>query len=112
MQFKQVSAGWGHSAALTTDGVVVIFGRPYEFSTLFQMHRIYRISPFLARKISISTNSTYFGSLITKFLGTFNRESLKDIGKLNLHKHLTITFFESLMRIKIAKDFIRFQLSF
>jgi len=82
LQFKQVSAGWGHSAALTTDGAVVIFGRPFDFSTLFQMHRIYRISPYFARKISISTNSSYFGSLITKLVGTFNRESLKDIDRL------------------------------
>ena len=31
---KQLAAGWGHSAVLTSDGHALIFGRPYEFQNI------------------------------------------------------------------------------
>ena len=31
----KVSAGWGHSVVLTKCGQVILFGRPYDFSILF-----------------------------------------------------------------------------
>ena len=35
---KKVSAGWGHSAVLTNCGKVLIFGRPFDFSTLLRLN--------------------------------------------------------------------------
>ena len=46
---RAVAAGWGHSAVVTDDRRLVIFGRPYEFTTLLRMHFMYRISHSLAR---------------------------------------------------------------
>jgi hypothetical protein len=67
-EFSKISAGWGHSAALTKQGDVFIFGRPYEFSTLMRINAVYTFMPFLARKISRSTNSDLFSTYINYFL--------------------------------------------
>ena len=46
---RAVAVGWGHSVAITDEDRLLVFGRPYEFSTLLRMHFIYRISHSLAR---------------------------------------------------------------
>lgn len=46
---KQISTGWGHSAGITKNGTLFVFGRPYDFSNLMQLNRINKISPYLAR---------------------------------------------------------------
>lgn len=46
---KQISAGWGHSSAVTSGGHLVIFGRPYDGHVIKTISRIRGISPALAR---------------------------------------------------------------
>jgi len=58
--FKQISAGWGHSAAVTHDGRVFMMGRPYDFSNLMQLNRLRTISPGLGRFVGRFTS--WFGS--------------------------------------------------
>jgi hypothetical protein len=50
---KCVSAGWGHSAIVTQNGQLVIFGRPYDDVTIKAINRIKSISPSLARLYGI-----------------------------------------------------------
>lgn len=53
----RISAGWGHSAALSTDGGLYVFGRPYDFSTLLQINRIRGVSSALARYVGRFTSA-------------------------------------------------------
>lgn len=46
---KKVSAGWGHSAAITTEGRLLIFGRPYDFTNIMRLNRFRMVSPGLGR---------------------------------------------------------------
>jgi alpha-tubulin suppressor-like RCC1 family protein len=46
---KQISAGWGHSSAVTSRGDLVIFGRPYDGHVIKTISRIRGMSPNLAR---------------------------------------------------------------
>ena len=57
---RMVSAGWGHSAVVTTDDKVHIFGRPYDFSTLMQINRLKSVSSGFARFVGRFTSR--FGS--------------------------------------------------
>ena len=57
---KMVSAGWAHSAVLSTDGNVFIFGRPYDFSTVMQINRLTKLSASFARAVGRFTSN--FGS--------------------------------------------------
>lgn len=57
-----VAAGWGHSAVVDNKGQLYLFGRPFEFSTIFRINRLYKFSSFLARCVSASSsNSSFFG---------------------------------------------------
>jgi alpha-tubulin suppressor-like RCC1 family protein len=60
-KLKSISAGWGHSGALFDSGDAFIWGRPFEFSTIMRLNRIYAISSSVGRMFSKSTNSM-FGS--------------------------------------------------
>ena len=78
--FTKISAGWGHSVALTKQGEVYMFGRPYEFGTLLRIFKVYTFIPPLARKISRSTNSDLFSTYVNsilKYLKKLNIPSLK-----------------------------------
>lgn len=58
----RVSAGWGHSAAITGDGRLLVFGRPYDFSNILQINRMHSFSPDLGRFVGRFTNNfAWFG---------------------------------------------------
>ena len=57
---KQISAGWGHSAGVTENGDLFVWGRPYDFSNLMTLNKIRAFSGILAR----------FASRLTSDLGT------------------------------------------
>ena len=79
----RVSAGWGHSAAITDDARLLVFGRPYDFSNLLQINRLTSISPQLGRFVGRFTN--FFGvddsrdSRGTEVAGVFTTPTLYDI---------------------------------
>jgi Regulator of chromosome condensation (RCC1) repeat len=55
-----ISAGWGHSAIIEdSGGVLNVFGRPFDFKILLQIHRFAALSRGFARMISKA--STWFG---------------------------------------------------
>ena len=58
---KQVSAGWGHSAAVTSNGDVCVWGKCFDFSSLLRLNRISAMSSSFARMVSRSSNSMLFG---------------------------------------------------
>jgi alpha-tubulin suppressor-like RCC1 family protein len=60
-KIKSVSAGWGHSAALSEDGTMYLWGRPYDFSGLMKLNQVYSVSSAVGRLFSRSTNSSFFG---------------------------------------------------
>jgi len=53
----RVSAGWGHSAAVTSEGRLLVFGRPYDFSNILQINRLHSFSPDLGRFVGRFTNN-------------------------------------------------------
>ena len=55
----QISAGWGHSLAVTNNGTLYVFGRPYDFSNILQINRIRTLSHGIARLVS--KHSNWFG---------------------------------------------------
>jgi alpha-tubulin suppressor-like RCC1 family protein len=59
---RMVAAGWGHSATVTRDGQLYIFGRPFDFTTIMRINSIYKMSKTLARFVASSSNSMLFGS--------------------------------------------------
>jgi Regulator of chromosome condensation (RCC1) repeat len=68
---KQISAGWGHSAAVTEDGEVIVWGRPYDFSSLLRLKKLRDFSGGLARfvsKLSSNLGSEFDGLYCTPFL--------------------------------------------
>ena len=52
---KQVSAGWGHSAGVTEDGDLFVWGRPYDFSNLMLLNKLTKFSTYVARFASRMT---------------------------------------------------------
>ena len=68
---KQTSAGWGHSAAVTEDGEVIVWGRPYDFSSLLRLKKLRDFSSGLARlvtKLSSKIGAEFDGIYSTPFL--------------------------------------------
>jgi alpha-tubulin suppressor-like RCC1 family protein len=53
---RQVSAGWGHSAAVTRDGELAIWGRPFDFDNLMKLNQINGFSGMIARMSSRFTS--------------------------------------------------------
>ena len=49
IRVKSVSAGWGHSAVVTEEGQLVIFGRPYDDKMIKSINRLHTVSPFAGR---------------------------------------------------------------
>ena len=54
-----VSAGWGHSAAITEDHELIIFGRPYDFQAIMRLNNLYSVFKPMGRFVSNLT--TIFG---------------------------------------------------
>lgn len=88
------AAGWGHSAVLTGDGLLYIFGRPYDFSVIMRIDKIYRISNWVARYISASSNSLFFGSTVGYFPTPTRIETNEKIVGLSCSAGLTIFLTE------------------
>jgi alpha-tubulin suppressor-like RCC1 family protein len=59
----QVSASWGHSACVTTNKAY-IFGRPFDFSSLFTLNNIRFVSKSLAKTIAITSKYVDFGETV------------------------------------------------
>lgn len=57
-EIASVSAGWGHSLALSTAGNLYVWGRPYDFSSLMRLDKIHKVSSFLGRMAALTTNSS------------------------------------------------------
>lgn len=49
VKVKQVSSGWAHSAAVTSEGSLIIFGRPYDDLGIKTINRIKSVSPIAGR---------------------------------------------------------------
>jgi alpha-tubulin suppressor-like RCC1 family protein len=56
---KSVAAGWGHTAAVTSDDLVLVFGRPYDFANLMQINKLNAVNKNLGRFVGRFTN--WFG---------------------------------------------------
>lgn len=56
---KSVAAGWGHTAVVTSDDQVLVFGRPYDFSNLMQINKLNAVNKNLGRFVGRFTN--WFG---------------------------------------------------
>lgn len=66
-----LSAGWGHSAVITEDNELLIFGRPFDFQSLMRLNSLYNVYKPMGRFVSNLTPK--FGNDIS---GVFNIPSL------------------------------------
>jgi alpha-tubulin suppressor-like RCC1 family protein len=57
-KYRSVSAGWGHTAATTESGDLVVFGRPFDFDAVLRMNNIKKVSGALARFLTRSAFAT------------------------------------------------------
>lgn len=49
VKVKHVSSGWAHSAAVTSEGSLIVFGRPYDDLAIKTINRIKSVSPTAGR---------------------------------------------------------------
>jgi len=66
-----IAAGWGHSAAITVDSELVIFGRPYDFQSIMRLNSLYGLYKPMGRFVSNLTPK--FGG---KLSGVFDTPSI------------------------------------
>ena len=59
IKVKGISSGWAHSAAVTAEGSLVIFGRPYDDLAIKTINRIKSVSPLAARCYGDNNKSYY-----------------------------------------------------
>lgn len=90
-----VAAGWGHSAVIVGDGALYIFGRPYDFSTIMRIDKIYRFSKWIARYVSASSNSMFFGSATGYFPTPTRIETDEKVVDLSCSAGLTVFLTET-----------------
>ncbi|CAN0399382.1 unnamed protein product, partial [Discosporangium mesarthrocarpum] len=49
---RQVSAGWSHSAAVTADGQLLVWGRPFDFRGSMRLNNMHSVVPFMVRLVN------------------------------------------------------------
>jgi Regulator of chromosome condensation (RCC1) repeat len=59
VKVKQVSSGWAHSAAVTSEGSLIVFGRPYDDLAIKTINRIKSVSPIAGRFYGNNSLSYY-----------------------------------------------------
>jgi alpha-tubulin suppressor-like RCC1 family protein len=84
------SAGWGHSAAVTETGKLLVFGRPYDFSNLMQLNRLSKVSKTFAQFVSRSTNSRLFGSTLGYYPNPVELEGIENVQSVSCSAGLTL----------------------
>jgi alpha-tubulin suppressor-like RCC1 family protein len=84
------SAGWGHSAAVTETGKLLVFGRPYDFSNLMHLNRLSKVSKTFAQFVSRSTNSRLFGSVMGYYPSPFEFEGIENVQSVSCSAGLTL----------------------
>jgi alpha-tubulin suppressor-like RCC1 family protein len=50
--YTSISAGWGHTAAVTNSGDLVVMGRPFDLDALLRLNNIKKVSSWLARALT------------------------------------------------------------
>jgi alpha-tubulin suppressor-like RCC1 family protein len=85
---RQVSAGWGHSAAVTRDGELAIWGRPFDFDNLMKLNQINGFSGIVARMASSFTSKV--GNAVDGLhTSPYFVEGLEDISSVHCSAGLT-----------------------
>jgi alpha-tubulin suppressor-like RCC1 family protein len=85
---RQISAGWGHSAAVTRDGQLAIWGRPFDFDNLMKLNQINGFSGMIARMASSFT--TKVGNAVDGLhTSPYFVEGLKDVSSVHCSAGLT-----------------------
>ncbi|RYG98307.1 hypothetical protein EON65_51600 [archaeon] len=87
---KHVSAGWGHSAAVTTQGEVYVWGKCFDFSSLLRLNRISAMSNSFARIVARSSNSMLFGGGEHGYFPVPTRLPLDDVQTVQCSAGLTV----------------------
>ncbi|CAM9330862.1 unnamed protein product, partial [Choristocarpus tenellus] len=54
---RQVSSGWSHSAAVTRDGHLLVWGRPYDFKGSLRLSNLNRFAPIMVRAVNAFADS-------------------------------------------------------
>ena len=93
---KSVAAGWGHTAVITSDDQLMVFGRPYDFSNLMQINKLNAVNKNLGRFVGRFTN--WFGdSSSDEGLYTMPQmiTSLEDVQQVHCSAGLTVAHTKS-----------------
>jgi len=61
---QDAAAGWGHSAFVSSDGALMVSGKPYDFSTLLRLRRL----PFFIRQYVLEADAGGKDQLATSFI--------------------------------------------
>lgn len=57
MNIRKVSAGWSHSAAVSEDGHLVVWGRPYDFRGSLRLSNVNRFLPVFVSAVNAFSNT-------------------------------------------------------
>lgn len=55
---RKVSAGWTHSAAVSSDGQLLVWGRPYDFKGSLRLNNMNRLLPFLVAAVNAFSSTS------------------------------------------------------
>lgn len=56
VDIRQGSAGWTHSAAVDSQGRLLVWGRPYDFKGSLRLNNMQRVFPILVRAVNAFSN--------------------------------------------------------